>query len=108
MHKLPYGEILVGVLVSLISSAPAFAAGNVQDGKALAEQWCVNCHIADKKAPNAIESQPVGPDFATMKGIDAKNLKARLRNPHPVMSNFPDLSDQQISDLVAYIASVAK
>jgi mono/diheme cytochrome c family protein len=108
MHKLPYTEIVVGVLASLLSSAPALAAGNVQAGKALAEQWCTNCHIVDKNAPNAIESKPVGPDFATIRGIDAAKLKAQLRNPHPVMSNFPDLSDQQISDLVAYIASIAK
>jgi mono/diheme cytochrome c family protein len=107
MGKL-YSWILLGVLLSLLFRAPTFAAGNIQNGKALAEQWCANCHMVDRSSPNAIESQTVGPDFMSMKDLDATKLRARLRNPHPVMSNFPDLSDGQVSDLVAYIASVAK
>jgi cytochrome c1 len=50
----------------------------------------------------------IGPDFAAMKNITAANLTGRLNSPHPVMSQFPSLSDQQIADLVAYIDSVNK
>lgn len=42
----------------------------------------------------------------TIKGLTARTLKARLNRPHPVMSKFPSLSDQQIEDLVAYISSL--
>lgn len=98
----------IPIALSLLSSLPAFAAGHVQDGKMLAEQRCTNCHIVQKAAPNAIESQPVGPDFMAMKGMTAAKLKARLKSGHPVMSKFPDLTEQQVSDLAAYITSVAK
>jgi mono/diheme cytochrome c family protein len=89
-------------------TASSFGAGHVQNGKALAEERCVNCHIVGRNAPNAIESQPIGPDFTTIKNIDAAKLKIRLKSSHPVMSKFPNLNDQQLSDLAAYITSVAR
>ena len=108
MRRLFFCFISGGLIASVLAGAPAFAAGNIKNGKALAEQWCANCHIVDRRAPNAAESQPVGPDFMSVKGLNASNLRVRLRSPHPVMSNFPELSDQQVADLVAYIGSVAK
>jgi mono/diheme cytochrome c family protein len=101
--------IASGMIVSLLFGvAPgAFAGGSVKHGKVLANQWCSNCHIIESKMPNAIESQPMGPDFVTMKNINAANLKARLGKPHPVMSSFPNPSDRQVADLAAYMASVS-
>lgn len=96
----------LGFLICFANEEPALAAGSVQRGKTLAEERCVNCHIVGRNAPNAIESQPVGPDFMTMKNLDAAALKATLRKSHPVMSKFPNLSNRQIADLVSYIASV--
>jgi hypothetical protein len=72
----------------------------------LAQQQCSNCHVIGKNETNAAESQPSGPDFITIKGLKAATLKARLNAPHPVMSKFPELNDQQIDDLVAYISSL--
>jgi mono/diheme cytochrome c family protein len=86
----------------------AWAAGSAKNGKAIAQQQCSNCHLIDKNGNNAIESQPAGPDFMSIKGLNAATLKARLKSPHPVMSKFPDLSDQQIADLVTYIGSVSR
>ena len=102
--------ILVFVVTGLAfaTGSMAWAAGGVANGKAIAQQQCSNCHIIEKNATNAIESQPAGPDFMSIKGLNAATLKARLNSPHPVMSKFPSLSDQQIADLVAYIGSVNK
>ena len=108
MHPSHQWAGLLGFLICLMGYAPAHAAGNPQEGKSLAEEHCVNCHIVGRNAPNAIESQPVGPDFTAMKKVNVSKLKVMLKKPHPVMSKFPDLSDQQISDLAAYIASVAQ
>jgi len=108
MQPSRYWAGLFGILICLIGYAPAHAAGNQQEGKSLAEERCVNCHVVGRNAPNAIESQPVGPDFTSMKKVNVGKLKAMLKKPHPVMSKFPDLSDQQISDLAAYIALMAQ
>lgn len=108
MRKLHRHLALIAFLASFAHYAPAAAAANIANGKALAQQWCTNCHKIDRNMPNAIESQPVGPDFMTMKTMTSVKLRAQLKNPHPVMSNFPDLSDRQISDLAGYISSVSK
>ena len=84
----------------------AWAAGNAQNGRALARQQCSNCHVVGKNETNTLETQPYVPDFMALKGLNAATLKARLNKPHPIMSKFPQLNDQQIDDLVAYISSV--
>jgi cytochrome c553 len=99
------GMMLAIGLVCLIGSS-SWAAGNVQNGRAIASQQCSNCHLIGKNEVNALETQPYGPDFMTIKGLTATALKTRLNQPHPVMSKFPNLSDQQIDDLVAYISSL--
>ena len=95
---------LAGILCGL--GTTAIAAGNATNGKMLAQQRCTNCHVIAKGAVNAIESQPVGPDFGAMKKIDGPHLKVKLKTAHPVMSKFPDVTDQQAADLAAYIGSV--
>jgi cytochrome c2 len=90
---------------SMITS-PVLAAGSVEKGKALAQQWCSNCHVIGKTQSDTIEGGTTGPDFMTIKGLDAAKLKARFSTPHPVMSGFPGPKDQDVDDLVAYIASV--
>jgi mono/diheme cytochrome c family protein len=93
-------------LVLVYVTPAAWAAGNIANGRAIAREQCSNCHVVDKYHSNAQESQPIGPDFTAIKGVTAGTLKSRLNKPHPIMSQFPALTDQQIDDLVAYIAWV--
>ena len=108
MNKLRCYCLALCIGAGFMYSPASFGAGNIQNGKVLAEERCVNCHIVGRNTPNAIESQPTGPDFTTIKNIDAAKLKSRLNGAHPVMSKFPNLNDQQVSDLAAYISSVAR
>lgn len=97
--------IVIAAIAGLMQAA---WAADIKTGKAIAEQRCSNCHVIGKGTVSAIETQPVGPDFTAMKKISAKSLKARLDAPHPVMSKFPDLSQPQIDDLAAYMATVSR
>ena len=112
MHTLKMFHHLMLVLVvtgvAFATGSTAWAAGNAQKGKAIARGQCSNCHVVSKNDAKALEGQTIGPDFAAMKDITAADLKAKLNTPHPVMSKFPSLSDQQIADLVSYIGSVNK
>jgi mono/diheme cytochrome c family protein len=96
----------VAILAWSMITSPVWAAGSVEKGKALAQQWCSNCHVIGKNQSDTVEGGTHGPDFMTIKGLDAAKLKARFSTPHPVMSGFPGLKDQDVDDLVAYIASV--
>lgn len=100
--------LLVATGIAFATGSTARAVGNAQRGKAIAREQCSNCHVVSKNDAKALEGQMIGPDFAAMKNVTALNLTGRLNSPHPVMSKFPSLTDQQIADLVAYIGSVNK
>src|ERR1700757_196634 len=95
MRQSFYRWIAPVILACFVNGGPASAAGNIQNGKALAEEQCVNCHMIGRSTPNAIESQPVGPDFMKIKKTNASKLTSRLKSSHPVMSKFPNLNKQQ-------------
>jgi mono/diheme cytochrome c family protein len=93
-------RILLLAVLATISSYPALGAGNAADGQRLALQWCSSCHGASDAAPplEAIANRP---------GRTPYTLRAWLMDPHPPMPNF-SLPREQIDDLVAYLASLAR
>jgi mono/diheme cytochrome c family protein len=86
----------------------AWAVGDAKNGKMIAREQCSTCHVIGKTESTTLETPPYGPDFMAISGLTVAALKIRLSTRHPVMSKFSHLKDQQIDDLVAYIASVKK
>jgi len=88
-----------------LSIAPgAFAAGNVDSGRLVAQSWCASCHTV---APGTQGSDKAPPfDAIARKSNDTGWINAWLSNPHPPMQGI-NLSRQQIDDVVAYIQSLA-
>lgn len=99
------GAAVAAAAVGLASQA---VAANAAAGKALAQQWCAQCHVVGPNEADYIEGTPTGPDFMKMAVQTAPKLKARLSSNHLTMPRFPDLNDQRIDDLVAYINSVRR
>jgi mono/diheme cytochrome c family protein len=93
-------RILFLAALATISSYPAWGAGNAAEGQRLALQWCSSCHGASDAAP-ALETIANRPDRTPY------TLRAWLMEPHPPMPNF-SLPREQMDDLVAYLASLAK
>ena len=95
--------ILIAGTVSLISSRPADAAGDVPAGKAKAAA-CAGCHGADGQgvAPN--------PALAGKKEdqlIQALNDYKSGKRDNPIMKGMAGaLSDQDIANVAAYYASL--
>ena len=95
--------ILIAGTVSLISSQPADAAGDVQAGKAKAAA-CAGCHGADGQgvAPN--------PALAGKKEdqlIQAlKDYKSGKRDNAVMKGMASSLSDQDVANVAAYFASL--
>ena len=92
----------VWLLAALVaaSSHPALSAGDSTEGRRLALQWCAACHGASDAVP-PLET------IANRPGRTPYTLRAWLMEPHPPMPNF-SLPREQIDDLVAYLASLAK
>lgn len=97
------------ILPLLALALPAVAqtdAGDVQEGRRVAETWCANCHRVAPGGPGPVTD--VAPSFksvAEMPSTTAMALGVFLQTPH---ANMPDyqLSRDQKDDVIAYILSL--
>ena len=90
------------VLGAAVAAAPAAAEPDPERGRALAERWCVSCHVIGPDGPGA----DAGPAFPTLGDRSETQLRGWLAEPHPPMPDL-QLSGPDIDDLAAYIRSVA-
>ncbi len=99
------GRAFVAALAFAATLVAPALADEVKDGEALADRLCGRCHVV---------SQQVGPAFVDIaKGAHASRdaLRDFLRGTHsdvrhPNAMPAPELSEQQIDALAAYIASL--
>ncbi|MGX1100630.1 c-type cytochrome [Amorphus sp. MBR-141] len=104
MTGLRYLSILALVAGQVV---PAFAAGDADEGHALARQWCSACHIVDEEQTTGSADVPPFAAIARSESLTADGLAAFLANPHPVMPNL-SLSRAEIADIVAYIEALKR
>ncbi|MFG1360900.1 c-type cytochrome [Xanthobacter pseudotagetidis] len=77
-------------------------------GRALAERWCVGCHVVGPGQQRAASDAPTFAALAARDGdIAAAWLAFRLLKPHPQMPQLA-LSRDEAADLAAYFASLRK
>ena len=92
--------ILTGLLAS---SGAAFAQGDPEAGRALAQRWCSSCHMIDAgQGAASATGVPTFTGIARMPSTTALSLNAILRTPHVRMPDL-QLSNPEIADLSAYI-----
>lgn len=84
--------------------APAGAA-DTENGKRLAERWCVSCHITSTGQKSATTEAPPFFVIASKSDLDARGLALFLLHPHPKMPDL-GLSRAAAADLAAFIASL--
>lgn len=96
------------MLVSALVLPPrgAWAAGDARAGHRLAERWCTHCHVVDA-AGHGTDAAPPFPAIAARRHEDQSWLRAWLSTPHPRMPDV-HLSNQEISDVVAYLSSLVR
>ena len=100
---------IVGLAAALaITAAPCHAQefGNVERGKAYAEQLCSDCHRIGRLSDG--RSDPKVPPFTSVaktKGMTAMALSAWLQTSHPTMPNIR-LKPETMDDIIAYILSL--
>jgi mono/diheme cytochrome c family protein len=95
-------RLLIFCLFSLVAASQAWAAGDADAGKNLAQKWCANCHAVGPSGDRASDAAPPFDLIAKRHSKDESWLRAWLRSPHPSMPNF-DLSNKQIDDVIAYL-----
>ena len=96
------------IAVAAIAQLATNAAGaqDIAAGERIAQTWCGNRHIVDRKnKPAGSDAVPTFASIAAMKSTTEMSLDAFLTTPH---GRMPDLvlSHTEIQDVVAYILSL--
>lgn len=100
-------RVVAGILALMLVSSSVLAAGNSADGQAKSAS-CAACHGANGKAVNTIYPNLAGQnaDYLAL-SLHAYKKGGRSGGQAGVMQAFSSsLSDQDISDLSAYYASL--
>jgi mono/diheme cytochrome c family protein len=94
---------MISALMMLVAATPAFAAGDLVQGKKIAQRWCASCHVVSPDQTRASADVPTFCDIAQRKS--GAQLKVFLMDPHPKMPDM-SLTRQEIADIVDYIESL--
>jgi len=107
------------VLITIVGTVQtAMGAGNAEAGGKLYQTRCAPCHGPDGKAatPTAQALNPKPRDHtdgAYMNQLSHEHLVKVIKNggpaveKSPIMPPNPDLNDQQIDDIIAFVRTLA-
>ena len=117
MLSIILGGLLV-LMTIMVTVQDAMGAGNVEAGGKLYQARCAPCHGPDGKAatPTAQALNPKPRDHtdgAYMNQLSKEHLAKVIKNggtavgKSPIMTPSPDLNDQQLEDIIAFVRSLA-
>jgi cation transport regulator len=94
----------LALITGLLTGARPSLAADPANGAALAQQWCISCHVLPgNPARTAPQGPPAFRDIARDKSPE--QLRVFLIKPHGSMPQL-SLSRQEIDDLIAYIETL--
>ena len=91
-------------LLAILLATGGAAAQDAENGLRLARVWCVGCHLVEPGGGTS-DVAPAFELIADNPALTDERLRGWLTAPHPPMPDL-SLSQPEISDLVAYIASL--
>ena len=97
-------RLLFAGCCAIVTIAPSVAA-DPDEGKQIAERWCVSCHLVERGQTNATDQAPPFTLVAKTPGFDENKLAFLLLLPHPNMPNL-SLNRAEVADLADYIRSL--
>jgi mono/diheme cytochrome c family protein len=94
---------VAGSAALILLAADARAAGDAEAGRALAAQWCSQCHDISPGGP--MKQQP--PSFAAIAVYrSAEQIRGKIFFPHTGMPEYAQILGLDADDLTAYIVSL--
>lgn len=95
-------SIIAGIFYGVCALGVADAA-DAENGKRIAERWCIACHAVSGKQKSISTDAPPFSSIASKPAFNASALALFLLDPHPKMPDI-GLSRDAAADLAAYIA----
>jgi mono/diheme cytochrome c family protein len=105
-RRLFYLSVALTVALTLLGSAAAAFAQNLENGRRLSERWCSQCH-AIGPAPAKFDRAQSFASIAAKDKITTEMIASFLRLPHATMPNVP-LSRKDAQDIAAFIMDMKK
>jgi hypothetical protein len=99
------GLLLFAGLSMLASELGAWAAGDANKGKRIAQMRCSPCHIVVPNQRQEVTKSPPFDVIARQNGFNTEMLSYLILAPHPRM-NLTFTREKRVDDLAAYIASL--
>jgi mono/diheme cytochrome c family protein len=99
-----------GFALSLATGAAAAQGlpGNPAQGRAIAEQWCIECHqVAPDTREEGLPGPPAFQAIADDPAVTELALRVFLQSSHQRMPNFR-LTTEERDSIVAYILSLKR
>ena len=97
----------IGISI-IIAHVHAQTLGDPQKGRAVAQQFCAECHAIEKgNVPSPNSEAPSFTVVASTPGMTAMALNVFFQTPHRAMPNLILKTDQK-NDIIAYIMSLKK
>lgn len=103
LRHVRYTVSTLAILVVLLAAPAAVFAADIGHGLEIANKWCNACHSIGTDEPRQEDAGPLWTDLAKK---DADYLLTAINRPHDFMPDFPQLSEADKSDLIAYIQSL--
>ena len=95
------------VLTGVLALAPSrLVAGDAEEGRKIAETWCISCHQVSP-GTGGRDTAPPFSAIAEDRIFDEHMMRRTLSDPHPPMPRI-HLSRRQIEDIIAYIHSLRR
>lgn len=91
-----------GVAAAQTGAQPA---GNVAEGRRLAERYCRTCHVLAERGQAGWTDAPAFPVIAARGGMSAARIEALLQTSQLHMLNLPR-SPTEAADLAAFVMSL--
>ncbi|ABD88749.1 c-type cytochrome [Rhodopseudomonas palustris] len=93
----------VVTLMNLCWAGGPLLAADADNGRTLAERWCVGCHVVSGEQRKGTDIAPSFASIAERSNFNEEKLAFFLLEPHPVMPSMA-LSRDEARNLSAYIA----
>jgi mono/diheme cytochrome c family protein len=107
MRMAHLGLVAAGAVIAVTYNY-ALGSGDPQKGRALAQQFCAECHAIGSE--NVLSPKPEAPSFsavASTAGMTTMALNVFFQTPHRAMPNLI-LKPEQKDDIIAYIMTLKK
>lgn len=95
-------RLAVTAIGALLLAPAAAQAQDVLEGRHIAERWCSPCHATSTRGSDAAKSFEA---IASSTAGEPARMRRFLADPHAPMPPI-QLTQPQIEDLVAYVASL--